>query len=420
MDQIEARIKRMERPSYKVGPSNKADQQYRQWIEELYKDSVADGDRFLVTYTEQLREYHVALTLNMNTRMKNARKYLQKYFDSLDREKFTDIDKWLEKLFKKAMEALDKYIQQHGEPDNPLLSKLKELLLQNYEDTETKSSEEQSNQMEGAGDDESGDEEKGSGDKAGNRAPEANDSSNELHQENDRKEEGSLKDWKTETSRESPESNGGPKKGNTDTSRKGELQAFVINGEDGKEGDKIKNDEEAENALESHVKDENAECTKNLPLEEAPPKDDSSDFDLVETDVVGNDNANQSVEGTDVMENVADFSEPVAKETDLSEAMGALEDTAAGEETSGERNAHCKEWEGPKGILFTRTRESTEALLDWIKDTEELKDVLRPERLVGSGDDNSKYSLNIAENCFPCLFWMDEPVKLDGFKVFQC
>ena len=383
MDQIEARIKRMIGPSYKVGPSNKADQQYRQWIEKLYKDSVADGHRFLVTYTEQLREYHVALTLNMNTRMKNARKYLQKYFDSLDREKFTDIDKWLEKLFKKAMEALDKYIQQHGEPDNPLLMKLKELLLQNYEDTETQSSEDQSNQMEGAGDNESGDEVKGSGDKTGN----------ELHQEKNRREEDSLKDWKTDTSRESPESNGGPKNGSTDAYGKGEFQASEINEEDGKEGEKLNNEEDARNLLESHVKDGTAEGTKNLPLEAAPPNDDSSDSHLVERDEVCNGDTNQSVEGTDVMENVADFSEPAAKETDLSEAMGALEDTVAEKKTSGEQNAHCIEWEGPKGILFTRTRESTEALLDWIKDTEELKDVLRPERLVGSGDDNSKYSL---------------------------
>ena len=55
-----------------------------------------------------------------------------------------------------------------------------------------------------------------------------------------------------------------------------------------------------------------------------------------------------------------------------------------------ERNAqHHPEWKGPKGILFTSTRDSTEALLDWIKETEELNAVLRPETLVGNSKNAS-------------------------------
>ena len=55
------------------------------------------------------------------------------------------------------------------------------------------------------------------------------------------------------------------------------------------------------------------------------------------------------------------------------------------------RNGEQREWKGPKGIVFTRTRESTTALEDWIKEDDELKAVLRPEALVGSGDGNSKF-----------------------------
>ena len=83
-----------------------------------------------------------------------------------------------------------------------------------------------------------------------------------------------------------------------------------------------------------------------------------------------------------------------------SEAMGDLDDDIAESSSSDTANEedkakktkarHHPEWEGPKGILFTRTRESTEALLDWIKETEELKAVLRPVLLVGSGDGKSK------------------------------
>ena len=78
MEKIENRLKTMSGKSFKAGPPDKGGQQYRQWVEELYKDAVAVGDRYLVTYTEHLREYHISLTLNSNTRMKNARKYLQK------------------------------------------------------------------------------------------------------------------------------------------------------------------------------------------------------------------------------------------------------------------------------------------------------------------------------------------------------
>lgn len=39
-----------------------------------------------------------------------------------------------------------------------------------------------------------------------------------------------------------------------------------------------------------------------------------------------------------------------------------------------------------KGILFTRTRDSTVGLEGWISDTKELKDILRPKTLVGAGD----------------------------------
>ena len=135
MDQIEVQLKKIKGKSYKAGPPEKGGQQYRQWVEEFYKDSTTSGDRYLVTYAEQLRKYHVALTLNTNTRIKDARRRLQEYFDSLDRKKFTKIDVELEQLFHKAMQALDKSIEENGgEPENPQLKKLKELLLQNYEE----------------------------------------------------------------------------------------------------------------------------------------------------------------------------------------------------------------------------------------------------------------------------------------------
>ncbi|XP_078348477.1 ATP-dependent RNA helicase DHX58-like [Oculina patagonica] len=222
MDKIEALIKRVKGESHNAGPTDKAGQHYRQWVEVLYKDSIEEGDRFLVTFAEQLREYHVALAINASTTMKNAKNRLQRYFDSLNEDKFLPIDKKLKDLFQCAMKMLEKHVKENGEPENPLLMHLKEMLLNNYKDVKPQ-------------------------------------------QEKDR------------------------------------------------DGDTSKDD--------------------------------------------GANEVSQQEDGT------------------------------------GKKNLENKKdtmtSNGPKGILFTRTRESTEALLDWIKESKELNDVLRPEKLVGSGDVNS-------------------------------
>ena len=116
-------------------PANRSSQGYRQWLEELYKNAVTGGDRYLVTYAEQLREYHVALEINNSSRMKDARKSLEKYFSKLDEGKFTTIDKKLKQHYSRAKDALEKYVQIHGEPHNPNLLELKKLIFKFEEDS---------------------------------------------------------------------------------------------------------------------------------------------------------------------------------------------------------------------------------------------------------------------------------------------
>ena len=77
MDKIENKVKEIKGKSFRCGPPDKASQQYRQWVEEFYKDSIADAERYLITFTEHLREYHIALIINKSTTMKNAKKRLQ-------------------------------------------------------------------------------------------------------------------------------------------------------------------------------------------------------------------------------------------------------------------------------------------------------------------------------------------------------
>ena len=69
---------------YEMAPTERAGQQYRHWCESLLKVAETVGNRYVVTYAEQLREYHVALTINEATRMKDALAYLRRYFDNLD------------------------------------------------------------------------------------------------------------------------------------------------------------------------------------------------------------------------------------------------------------------------------------------------------------------------------------------------
>ncbi|CAH3018864.1 unnamed protein product [Porites evermanni] len=356
MVQIEGRLKKMRGKSFKAGPPDKGSQQYRQWVEEFYKDAVAAGDRYLVTYTEHLREYHISLTLNSNTRMKNARSYLQKYFGSLDREKFTDIDEILEKLFYKAMEALDKFIEKNGgEPENPKLTRLKELLLENYKEFQN--------------------------------------SDNGQHNQTNESREGDA------TSRESANENGQEKVGSKESAMNGDVEASKMSDDKVTEATESAGevDRKTPGQEENARKDEDKRENMSLKTEQSATNTterSSPDTAANQEEESGSEilcvNATNTAEGSssEVLSDSPDESNSEALDdlkldvTESSSSDTANEDDKA-EQT---KSRHHPEWEGPKGILFTRTRESTEALLDWIKETEELNKVLRPVLLVGSGD----------------------------------
>ena len=386
MDQIELQLKMKKGKCYKAGPPDKAGQQYRQWIEEFYKDSAAAGDRFLVTYAEHLREYHVALTLNTSTRMKNARRYLQKYFDSLDREKFTEIDEKLEKLYKMAMQALGRYIELHGEPDNPLLRKLKELLLQNYEDAETpKANALKSTNEEDCEKNEDVGNEDGREDLANAQIPGSAEEGNPSSDENAFQKA----DDKAKVTQENVRETESAEKHGRETSDKADDETFENTIEEDDEGDEnVTRGKDAKRARVNCDLDADGagqDSTKKPLLdtkEDDPVEDESYNEDLAKRVDA---RSNEEAECTDEVEN-GGGSESDTKEKDCEEVADCNDSKASG------KNAHQAEWSGPKGILFTKTRESTEALLDWIKETKELNAVLRPEPLVGGGDGSSKYT----------------------------
>ena len=349
MKNIEAQINRFKGKSGKDAPSDKAGQQYRQWVEEVYKDSVAGGDRYMVTYAEHLREYHIALTLNANTRMKNAREYLTKYFEALDTEKFTETDKNLKKLFYKAMDILDKHIEKDGEPENPRLLKLKELLLDNYKDVERQQDDK----------DESGKKEGDGGCKAEGR---------DLTEESEKScaEEVENEKLKNDAEKEEEE----------DIERKNETCATVS--------------EEDTEKFNGEVSKENPSLQKT---EELPPEAARSDHASTKPDNSQNILGDSELEDSSVNEKseVKSEKDDAMQEQESQNNVGsASSEGKEDDEGSSENGAHHPEWDGAKGILFTRTRESTTALFDWINETEELSKVLRPELLVGSGDGNSK------------------------------
>ena len=358
MDKIEGQVKRIKGKSFKAGPPDKAGQQYRQWVEGLYKDSVAGGDRYLITFTEHLREYHVALTLNTNTRMKNARKYLDKYFKALNTKKFTETDKRLLELYKKAMEALEIHIKKDGEPQNPRLMKLKELLLENYEnikpqqgkeDQSNKKQDGEENGVEGAGkDDCAGDQSLGVTDRKDEKTLKASKDASE-EQSDDAKEDG-----------ENEENNLGSDEDATLTAEKSTV-------------------------TEGGSEDSNQHFSLEK-MEKTSQEESKDEHNQLKRDDLGNSDASQTVRDAGGSEYDSSNKFEAKKDEDAE----TKEDPSGEDKPSDEKSAYHPEWEGPKGILFTRTRESTDALLDWIKETEELNAVLRPEPLVGSGDGNSK------------------------------
>ncbi|XP_031569525.1 interferon-induced helicase C domain-containing protein 1-like, partial [Actinia tenebrosa] len=117
-------------------PADRVGQQYRQWVEGLYKDAIGRGNRDLVTYAQQLRRYHVSLIINDTVRIKDAMKYLDEFFDSMDETKFQETDRKLRELFQKAKKAIESRLDK--EPINPKLQKLKDLILKFHEEDKEK------------------------------------------------------------------------------------------------------------------------------------------------------------------------------------------------------------------------------------------------------------------------------------------
>ena len=362
---IEKKVLSLKGKSFKAGPSDKGGQQYRQWVEEFYKDAVAVGDRYLVTYAEHLREYHLSLTLNSNTRMKNAKRYLHRYFASLDREKFTLIDEYLEKLFQKAMEALDKFIEKNGEPENPKLAKLKELLLDNYKELQLR------------------------------------DNGKQIKAKKNRNGSEIIEDW--------ADDNGPKKVGNKRDAMNGDVEAFKMADDNGTGATKSKGEKagnksgQEENAVKDDDKRENISLkTKQFGTDTTdksfqvitnqnnkPEESDSGILCVHEADTAEGSPSDVTAVQPDLSD-VNDSEEKDDRKDVITEGSSFVKANKEDKPEQTEAGLH-PEWEDPKGILFTSTREATEALLDWIKETKELNAVLRPALLVGSGDGTSKF-----------------------------
>ena len=124
MGGIEKELRQVKPPP----PRDRRSQAYRQWLEELYKRAVVGTDRSMVTYVDQLRVYHVSLEVNSTLRMKDAMTCLEKYFGELDEDKFTAVEKKLKERYNRAKKALEEYIRENGEPENPNLKQLEELI----------------------------------------------------------------------------------------------------------------------------------------------------------------------------------------------------------------------------------------------------------------------------------------------------
>ena len=258
MQKIEEAVKRRQGNAYQVGPPNRSEEQYRKWVEELYKVAVSERERFLVTCAEQLREYHIALEINNFTRMKDALKRLGKYFKGLNEDLMTDIEKRLIDVHRRAINALDKCVEKQGEPVNPKLTKLKELILMNYREEQEEVDE-----------------------------------------------------------------------------------AVRVREDAKKESAEAKKDEETAegNSKESGKSEERAGGETSVNLKES--------------------GSEEKKEGGD-------------REREKKTKYNSVKTKA-------------------KGIVFTKTRDSTKALLGWIEETEELCTTLRPQIIVGSGDDKSMY-----------------------------
>lgn len=96
MIRIEAMMVR-ERGRSGSPPVHRGSQQYRQWLRELDRNTLGSRDQF--TLVQHLLTYHTALAIKKSCRVKDAIKYLEDFHDKQRQDKFTDIDRKLQRLY---------------------------------------------------------------------------------------------------------------------------------------------------------------------------------------------------------------------------------------------------------------------------------------------------------------------------------
>ena len=112
--------------------TDRVQQPYRNWIESAC--GVAFGNLYLTTYLEHLRQYHITLTIAEVSNMNGSLKYLERYFEQIDERNTNKALRETKKTFEKMREEIMDYVKENGEPLNPKLKKVRELLLRSNED----------------------------------------------------------------------------------------------------------------------------------------------------------------------------------------------------------------------------------------------------------------------------------------------
>ena len=124
MSAIENKVKKFNVPELRT--NERSEQPYRNWIEDVC--AKGSGNRILMTYVENLRNYHIALNIADVSRVKDAQNYLKRYFQELDKSKFTEVDVSLLRLFEDMEKTMEDYMKIHGEPSNPKLDRIEEMI----------------------------------------------------------------------------------------------------------------------------------------------------------------------------------------------------------------------------------------------------------------------------------------------------
>ena len=296
------------------------------------------------------------------------------YFEKrLDERKFTETDRKLKDLYMQAKAALQKYVDENGQPLNPMLEKLKELIVSYHTPAEQAciSNKDLSNEP--------------------GKDPRRTDQTSDLAAKDDAASVGTDRGGAADDDVGTLSNNGSQaaaedSQDNTASNDEFKQETEVVV----EENDPHDINTSSESRSKTELEDQHKSATSH---NEGHVCNSSSNCDSPLEAAEQNKMKDQLIEDTTCN------SEEDLEVTETGKDRDNEGNENNDSETEEMSNKDADPDKNPKGIIFTQTRESTKVLEEWVGEDEDLQNLgLSPFRLLGAGDGESTYHVCLFKN----------------------